>query len=181
MRFIETFIPGAFVIELERREDERGWFARSFCEREFAAAGLCTRYPQSNLSFNEHELTLRGMHYQAAPFQEVKIVRALQGTIYDVIIDLRQASPTWGKWIGAELSAENGRALYVPAGFAHGFLSLTSHCTVHYQMGEFYEPAAARGLRWNDPRFEIHWPKQPKVIATQDANRADFDAATFDG
>jgi dTDP-4-dehydrorhamnose 3,5-epimerase len=181
MRFEETELEGSFVIELERRSDERGFFARTFCEREFAAHGLPTRFPQSNLSSNLRAGTLRGLHYQAAPFREPKLVRCVMGAIYDVIVDLRAGSPTRCRWFGAELSAENGRALYVPEGFAHGFVTLADDSFVYYHMGAFYEAGAQRGVRWNDPAFGIRWPRPPLSMTDKDANHPDFDPANFDG
>lgn len=181
MLFHETKLAGAYVIELERRADERGFFARTFCEREFAVHRLPTRFPQSNLSRNRHAATLRGMHYQAAPHRESKLVRCTTGAIYDVIVDLRPSSPTRLEWVGVELTAESGRALFVPEGFAHGFLTLFDDTDVSYQMGEFYEPDASRGIRWNDPCLNIRWPRQPAVIAERDASYPDFNVAAFDG
>jgi dTDP-4-dehydrorhamnose 3,5-epimerase len=181
MRFVETELAGAFIVELERREDERGFFARTFCEREFAARGLPTRFPQCNLSRTLHAGTLRGMHYQAAPFRESKLVRCVGGAIHDVIIDLRPGSPTRCKWIAVELSAENGRALFVPEGFAHGFITLSDDAFCYYHMGASFEGPAARGVRWNDPAFGIRWPRQPLSMSDKDANHPDFDPAKFDG
>jgi len=181
MRFEETKLGGAHVIELERRVDDRGFFARAFCERELAAHGLPIRFPQCNLSRNDKSGTLRGMHYQAAPSREAKLVRCTRGAIFDVIVDLRARSSTRLQWFGIELSAEDGRALFVPEGFAHGFVTLTDDTDVFYQMGDFYQPDAARGLRWNDPRIGIEWPMTPRIIAERDASYPDFDPATFDG
>jgi dTDP-4-dehydrorhamnose 3,5-epimerase len=181
MRFLETRLPGSFLIELERHEDERGFFARSFCEREFAAQGLVTRYPQCNLSRNRRRSTLRGMHYQAAPHREAKLVRCTTGAIYDVIVDLRPGSPTHLQWTGVELSAEGGAALYVPPGFAHGFLTLADATEVFYQMGESYVPEAARGFRWNDPLFGITWPHAVAVVSERDRGYPDFAPERFDG
>ena len=181
MLFVETELPGAYVIEIERRPDERGFFARTFCEREFEAHGLPQRFPQCNLSNNTRAGTLRGMHYQAAPLWEAKLVRCVRGAIYDVIIDLRPDSAARLRWIGVELSADNGRALFVPEGFAHGFLTLADQSDVFYHMSEFFRPEGARGLRWNDPRFDIRWPSAPRVISERDATYPDFDPAQFDG
>ncbi len=175
MLFQETKLPGAYVIELEKRFDERGFFARAFCEREFAEQGLPTRFPQCNLSRNLRAGTLRGMHYQVAPYRETKLVRCVAGAIYDVIVDLRPSSPTRLGWVGVELSSEDGRALFIPEGFAHGFITLTDGADVFYQMGEFFQPEAARGLRWNDPRLGIRWPREPAVISQRDATYPDFD------
>ncbi len=181
MIFTGTKLAGAFVIDIEPRVDERGAFARSFCEREFAAHGLPARFPQCNISRNTRSGTLRGMHFQAAPHREAKLVRCSSGSIYDVIIDLRPGSETHLEWFGLELSAESARALFVPEGFAHGFVTLDDHTEVFYHMSDFYCADGARGLRWNDPRFGIHWPRLPAVIAPRDASYPDFDPTTFDG
>jgi dTDP-4-dehydrorhamnose 3,5-epimerase len=173
--FKETDLRGAFLIDLEERGDDRGSFARVFCEREFEAHGLPTRFPQSNLSRNRKAGTLRGMHYNLAPFAEAKLVRAQSGAIHDVIVDLRPGSATYLRSVGVELSAATGRALFVPAGFAHGFITLADDTDVHYQMGEFYQADAARGFRWNDPAFSLSWPRPVTVIAERDANYPDFD------
>ena len=143
MRFTETRLPGAWLVDLEPHVDDRGFFARACCEREFAVHGLATRYPQINMSLNTRALTLRGMHYQAAPYREAKLVRCMAGAIHDVIVDLRAGSQTRYQWVGAELTACNRRALYVPPGCAHGFLTLQDDAEVLYQMGEFYVPEAA--------------------------------------
>ena len=170
MRFLETELPGAFVIELERHVDNRGFFARSFCEREFAAHGLPTRFPQSNISRNTAAGTLRGMHYSVAPHAESKIVRCVRGAIHDVIIDLRAGSATRGRSVAVELTAEAGNALFVPVGFAHGFLTLADESDVLYQMGEFFHAESQRGFRYDDPRFAVRWPRPPSVISDRDAN-----------
>jgi dTDP-4-dehydrorhamnose 3,5-epimerase len=179
--FEETNLAGAWVIDLEPRADERGFFARAYCEREFKEHGLPTHFPQCNLSRNKKAGTLRGMHYNAAPDSEAKLIRCATGAFYDVIVDLRAGSPTRLQWIGVELSAENGRALFVPTGFAHGFITLADDTDVFYMMGEFYKPNAARGLRWNDPRLGIRWPREPSTVAERDATYPDYDPATFDG
>jgi dTDP-4-dehydrorhamnose 3,5-epimerase len=171
--FAETTLPGAWLVDLELIEDERGGFARSYCEREFAARGLATRFPQCNLSYNRRAGTLRGLHYQVPPHAEVKLVRCTAGAIADVIVDLRSASPTRFKWIAVELDARSRRALYVPEGFAHGFITLEDETEVCYQMGAFHEPAAARGIRWDDPLLAIGWPRQPAVISPRDASHPD--------
>jgi dTDP-4-dehydrorhamnose 3,5-epimerase len=181
MLFAKTELPGVFVIELERRGDPRGFFARCFCEREFAEHGLPTHYPQCNLSHNRTAGTLRGMHYQAAPHPEAKVVRCVAGAIYDVVVDLRPSSPTHLQWLAVELSADNGRALFVPEGFAHGFLTLADETQVFYQMGASYHAELARGVRWDDPSLKIAWPHPPVVIAERDAAYPDFDPAKFDG
>jgi dTDP-4-dehydrorhamnose 3,5-epimerase len=179
--FRDTPLPGVLEIELEPRADDRGFFARTFCEREFEARGLLTRYPQGNLSRNRERGTLRGLHLQAPPHAEVKVVRCVRGAIFDVVVDLRKGSPTSRQWVGVELDAEKGNALYVPAGFAHGFITLRPDTDVLYQMGEFYLPAAARGFRWNDPAFGIAWPLAPDVISERDRSYPDFDETLLDG
>ncbi len=174
MRFQQTRLPGAFLIDLEERVDERGSFSRTFCEREFAAHGLPTHFPQRNMSRNLRAGTLRGMHYNVAPFEEAKVVRPFTGSIFDVIIDLRADSPTELQSLGVELRAETGQALFIPAGFAHGFITLKDDTSVWYEMGAFFEPEAARGFRWNDPKFDIAWPLKPSVITARDAGYPDF-------
>ncbi len=174
MKFEETKLSGAFVIELQRMEDRRGFFARAFCRREFAAHGLNPAVAQCNTSFNRAAGTLRGMHYQTDPFPEVKLVRCIRGAIHDVIIDLRPASPTYRAWAGFDLSAENHRTLYVPEGFAHGYLTLADDTVVFYQVSEFYNPGHERGIRWNDPAFAIHWPLTPRIVSPKDASHPDF-------
>lgn len=158
MRFIRTLLPGAWVIELEELGDERGWFARTFDAQEFEAHGLNPDVVQCNSSFNLHRGTLRGMHYQADPHGESKLVRCVRGAIFDVAVDLRPTFPTYCHWHGVELSADNRLAFYIPAGLAHGFQTLTDDCEVLYQMGNRYVPEAARGLRFDDPAFGIEWP-----------------------
>jgi dTDP-4-dehydrorhamnose 3,5-epimerase len=181
LKFRETPLAGAYVVELDPRIDERGFFARSYCDEEFAAHGLPTRWPQSNLSRNDRAGTLRGLHYNAAPHREAKVVRCVQGAIWDAIVDLRAGSPTRLRWFGLELSAQAGTALYVPEGFAHGFVTLRDATDVFYQMGASYVPAAARGLRWNDPQVGIAWPVTPTGMSERDRSHPDFDAGTFDG
>jgi len=174
MIFSETKLKGAFTIDIERVEDERGFFARTWCQREFEAHGLCAQLVQCNISFNKHKGTLRGMHYQAAPFAEVKLVRCTSGAIYDVIIDLRPDSPTFKRWVAAELTADNRRMLFIPEGFAHGFQTLTDGSEVFYQMSQFYAPEYARGVRWDDPAFEISWPAEKRTISQRDRCLPDF-------
>lgn len=169
MKFTQTKLKGAFIINLEQRQDQRGLFARTFCAQEFEAHGLKPTVAQCNLSFNHKQGTLRGMHYQVAPVTETKLVRCTQGAIYDVIIDMRPESPTYMEHIGLELSAENRRALYVPEMFAHGYQALTDRAEVVYQVGEFYTPGHERGLRYNDPTFGIEWPLPVSVISEKDA------------
>jgi dTDP-4-dehydrorhamnose 3,5-epimerase len=175
MRFTETELAGAYVIDLERREDERGFFARAWCEEEFAAQGLDTRMSQCNLSFNERRATLRGMHYQAAPHAEVKVVRCTRGAVYDVIVDLRPQSPTYRRWTAVELTAGNRRLLYVPEGLAHGYQTLEEETETFYQVSVPYTPAAERGVRWDDPAFGIEWPEaEERVISEKDRSWPDF-------
>jgi len=175
MIFTAAPLAGAFVLDVEPHSDERGFFARSWCRDEFAAHGLSTALVQCNVSRNRLAGTLRGLHYQAAPYAEVKLVRCTMGAIYDVIVDLRPGSPTHAHHFGVVLTAENHRALYVPEGFAHGFLTLADESEVLYQMSEFYHPDASRGVRWNDPVFGIAWPAVPRVISDRDSRYPDFD------
>ncbi len=168
MIFRETTLPGAYLIEIERREDERGFFARSWCQREFSELNLDPCVVQCNISFNKLKGTLRGMHFQTAPHTEAKLVRCTQGALYDVIVDLRRGSPTYLKWFSAELTAENRAALYVPKGFAHGFQTLVDNTEVFYQMSEFYVPEASGGVHWNDPIFAIEWRLPVRVISEKD-------------
>lgn len=177
MRFLETPLRGAYVIEIERREDERGYFARAWCQHEFEEHGLNPRLVQCNISYNRRAGTLRGMHYQVAPHQEAKLVRCTQGSVFDVIIDLRPASPTFKQHFGITLSAAAHNMLYIPEDFAHGFLTLQDDTEVFYQMSEFYAPDAARGLRWNDPAFAIELPAPVQVISERDAAYPDFENA----
>jgi len=167
--FTETPLQGAYVIDLERREDERGFFARSWCQEEFAQHGLEMRLAQCNISYNAHKGTLRGMHYQAEPYPEAKVVRCTMGAIYDVIIDLRPNSGTFKQWFSVELTAANRRALFIPIGSAHGFQTLVDNTEVFYQMSESFHPECARGVRWDDPAFGIEWPICPPLfISAQD-------------
>jgi dTDP-4-dehydrorhamnose 3,5-epimerase len=168
MIFTETVLKGAFIIDVEPVEDERGLFARTWCQREFEAQRLKVTWVQNNLSFNHKTGTLRGMHYQVAPHEEIKLVRCTAGSIYDVIVDLRPDSPTFRQHVGVTLSAGNRRALYIPQSFAHGFQTLSDHTEVFYHMSAFYEPSAARGFRWDDPTFNIEWPETLTVIADKD-------------
>jgi len=174
MIFIETKLKGAFVIEPERFEDDRGFFARTWCKREFEAYGLNTNLVQCNISFNNITGTIRGMHYQANPFEEAKLVRCTRGAIWDVIIDLKADSPTFKKWFAVELTAENRKMLYIPESFAHGFQTLKENTEVFYQMSEYYSPECSRGVRWNDPVFSIKWPKDEIVISDKDRQYPDF-------
>jgi len=174
MIFSETKLQGAFIIDPEKLEDDRGFFARSWCQREASAYGLHPQWVQCNVSFNRKKGTLRGMHYQCAPSEEAKLVRCTRGAIYDAIIDLRPASSTYRQWLGVELTAENRRMLYIPEGFAHGFLTLDDNTEIFYQMSEFYAPACARGVRWNDPAFGVQWPMEASVISDKDRSYPDF-------
>jgi len=176
MIFLETPLQGAYVIEVEKLEDGRGVFARSWCVREFAAKGLDPHLVQCNVSFNKRKGTLRGLHYQIPPHAEVKLVRCTKGALFDVIVDLRKDSPTFLKWIGVELTASNHRMLYIPKLFAHGFQTLEDNTEIFYQMSEFYEPAASKGLRWNDPRLGISWPDIGGVMSQRDQAYPDLDA-----
>jgi len=173
MIFESTPLQGACVIELEKRGDERGFFARVFCEKEFAAQGLVTRFVQINNSLSADVGTLRGMHYQLPPASETKLVRCIRGSLWDCIVDLRPDSPTFKRWFGAELSAENRRMMYVPKGFAHGFITLEPDTEAFYLVDEFYAPELERGLRWNDPAIGIEWPAEPRVISEKDRNHPD--------
>jgi len=175
MKFIETKLEGVYQIEPERLEDERGFFARTFCREEFEAHGLNPNVAQCNISSNNKKGTLRGMHYQIAPYEEVKLVSCIRGAVYDVIIDLRQDSSTYCQWFAVELSAENYKILYVPECCAHGFQTLEDNTAVFYQMSEFYHPECARGVRWDDPAFEVSWPLlEPILLANKDRSFKDF-------
>jgi dTDP-4-dehydrorhamnose 3,5-epimerase len=172
--FTESPLKGAFIVEPERLEDARGFFARTWCEREADIYGLNTRLVQCSISFNIRKGTLRGLHYQASPHQEAKLVRCTMGSLYDVIVDLRRDSPTFKTHFGIVLNAKNRRMLYVPEGFAHGFQTLEDSTEVFYQMSEFYAPASARGVRWDDPAFDITWPPADRVINARDRSYPDF-------
>jgi dTDP-4-dehydrorhamnose 3,5-epimerase len=180
MIFKETRLPGAFVIELERHNDERGFFARSWCRREFENHGLNPSLAQCNISYNKRRGTLRGMHYQAQPHAEEKLVRCTRGAVYDVIVDLRADSPTFKQWAAFELTAENRRMLYIPKGLAHGFLTLADGSELFYEMSEFYRGESTRGVKWNDPAFAVWWPvAQPAVISRRDRSFPSYDPAAF--
>jgi dTDP-4-dehydrorhamnose 3,5-epimerase len=172
--FTPTPLQGAWLVDVERREDSRGFFARTWCHRDFEAQGLETRLVQCSMSRNARRGTLRGMHWQAAPHEETKLVRCSRGAIWDVIIDLRAGSPTHTRHFGVELTAETGRALYIPAGCAHGFVTLVDDTDVLYQMSEYYAPEAARGVRWNDPAFGIAWPIADPILHERDAHYPDY-------
>jgi dTDP-4-dehydrorhamnose 3,5-epimerase len=168
LKFTETPLAGAFVVELEPIADERGMFARSFCQQEFRARGLDPAVAQCNVSYNAKRGTLRGLHYQAAPHEEAKLVRCTRGAIWDVIVDLRAGSATRLRWHAVELTQDNRRALYVPKGFAHGFQTLADGAEVLYQMSEFYHPDCSRGIRWDDPAIGIRWPLADPVVSERD-------------
>jgi dTDP-4-dehydrorhamnose 3,5-epimerase len=174
MIFHETKLAGVFEIHLEPISDERGFFARSWCWKEFEAHGLNGHLEQCNVSLNTRKGTLRGMHYQATPHAEAKLVRCTAGAMYDVALDLRPQSPTFKQWFAAVLSAENHYMLYIPEGCAHGFISLADKTEVFYQMSEFYHPEASRGVRWNDPAFQIAWPEKVQLISERDNTYPDF-------
>jgi dTDP-4-dehydrorhamnose 3,5-epimerase len=175
LKFIPTPFEGAYIIDVEPKEDERGFFARSWCVDEIRAQGLVFNLVQCSISFNIKRGTLRGMHYQGAPHEETKIVRCTAGSIYDVIIDMRPESATFKQWLSVVLSAENRRMIYVPTGFAHGFQSLVDNTEVFYMVSEFYHPESSRTVRWNDPQFAIEWPEEEhRVISSRDSCNPDF-------
>ncbi|MDR8390229.1 dTDP-4-dehydrorhamnose 3,5-epimerase [Aliifodinibius sp. S!AR15-10] len=170
MIFTETKLKDAYIINLEKMVDERGFFARTYCENEFENVGISFTPVQANVSYNRHKHTLRGIHFQKSPYEEAKLVNCLKGAIYDVIIDLRPSSPTFNEWIGIELDSKNRKMLYVPKGFAHGFLTLKDETEVSYLMSDFYVPGSGRGIRWDDPYYNIKWPVKAKIISDNDKN-----------
>lgn len=175
MIFKETDLKGAYIVDLETNIDERGYFARAWCKKEFSQLGLETNIVQCNLSYNNKKGTLRGMHYQSEPYGETKFVRCVKGALYDVIIDVRKESETYGKWIGVELSEKNGRGLYIPVGFAHGFQTLEDDTLMMYQVSEFYTPGYEKGIRWDDSFFNIKWPEEEqRIISEKDRNWKNF-------
>jgi dTDP-4-dehydrorhamnose 3,5-epimerase len=174
MRFEQTSVDGVWLVTPDRFDDERGFLARTWGLDEFEAHGLHGQIVQRNVSYNRAAATLRGMHFQRAPFAEVKLVSCLVGAIYDVAVDIRPESPTFGRWFGAELRGETGAMLYVPAGCAHGYLSLVPDSTVEYLLSEFYHPEVADGIRWDDPFFGIRWPAEPAVVNARDRTWPDF-------
>lgn len=174
MEFTKTKLQGAYIIDPTRIEDERGFFARTWCQKEFAARGLNPKLVQCSTSFNRRRGTLRGMHYQIAPHEEAKLVRCTMGSIYDVIVDLRPSSPTFRQWTAVELSQANLRMLYIPEGLAHGFQTLEPNSEVLYKMTEVYAPEDARGLRWNDPKIGIAWALETLIISEKDRSYPDF-------
>ena len=175
MIFTKTILKGAFIVEPEKIQDDRGFFARAWCKKEFEDHGLNSSWTQNNISFNLRKYILRGMHYQASPFEEVKLVRCTRGAVFDVIIDLRPDSPTFLKWFGIELNLDNYKMLYVPENFAHGYLTLTDNAEVYYQVSKPYSPDHERGLRWNDPVLGVNWPigGEP-LISDKDKNWPSF-------
>lgn len=175
MKFHETKIPGVFEIHIEPLDDERGFFARAWSLEEFKTHGLNTRLVQCSISFNERKGTLRGVHYQSAPFEEAKLVRCTRGAIYDVALDLRPSSPAFKNWFATVLTAENHHMVYVPEGCAHGFLTLEAKSEVFYQMSEIYSAESARGVRWDDPAFRIAWPENVEVISERDRSYPSFE------
>lgn len=174
MRFHETTLPGAYVIELEKKGDDRGFFARFYCTKEFAKHGLESNFVQVNNSLSAYKGTLRGIHYQLHPMAEAKLVRCIRGALWDVIVDLREDSPTFGNWYSEELTAENRLMMYVPKGFGHAFMTLEDNTEALYMVSEFYSPENERGIRWNDTRFNIQWPMHPVVISDKDKAHPDF-------
>ncbi len=176
MKFTESPLGGAYIVDIEPVADERGFFARTWCEGEFRDRGLNPLLKQASISFNHKKGTLRGMHYQADGYQECKLIRCFAGAVFDVIIDLRKSSPTFMKHFTMVLGSEDRRALYIPEGFAHGFLTLTDGAEVFYQISQFYSPKHSAGVRWNDPAFAIEWPEAPRVISARDQEFPDFDA-----
>jgi dTDP-4-dehydrorhamnose 3,5-epimerase len=173
VHFVPTGLSGAYVLEQERLADERGWFARTWCRREFEEHGLEPGLAQCSASFNVRVGTVRGLHYQAPPFAEAKLVRCVRGALFDVAVDLRPDSPTFARWHGAELTPENGRMLYVPKGFAHGYITLVDATEVSYEMSEVYSPTHARGIRWSDPLVRVEWPRPVEVISPRDREYPD--------
>jgi dTDP-4-dehydrorhamnose 3,5-epimerase len=176
MLFVPSRLAGAFTVEIEKREDERGFFARAFCQREFAAAGLETQFVQANTSLTRRKGSIRGMHYQLPPSSEVKLVRCVRGAVMDVVVDIRPQSPTFKGWFSAELSAENRRMMYVPKGFAHGFQSLTEDAELSYMVSAWYDQPNERSLRYNDPAIGITWPLPVADVSAKDAGAPDWDA-----
>ena len=174
MIFIETKLRGAYILEIEKNIDERGFFARSWCQHEFEAHGLNPRLVQCNISFNTTKGTMRGMHYQVKPNEEAKLIRCTMGSIYDVIVDIRPDTPSFKQHVGVILTPHNRKMLYVPEGFAHGFFTIEDNTEVFYQMSEFYAPESSRGFRWNDPAFEIEWPSDVRIISDRDGSYPDF-------
>lgn len=174
MIFQTTRLPGVVIIELDPITDERGFFARAWCQKEASAHGLDVNFVQSNISYNKQKGTLRGLHQQISPFEETKLVRCIRGGIYDVVLDLRPESPAYKKWLAVELTAKNHRAIYIPPGMLHGYQTLTNNAEVFYQVSQFYAPTHERGVRWNDPAFGIRWPLPITAISARDQSYPDF-------
>jgi dTDP-4-dehydrorhamnose 3,5-epimerase len=174
--FTQAPLRGAYLVDVEPSSDQRGFFARSYCADEFAAAGLGQVMRQCSISHNDRKGTLRGLHYQSAPHEEHKLVRCTAGAVFDVIVDIRVSSPTFRQWYGVELTADNHRSLFIPQGFAHGFVTLTDHAEVYYMISAAHAPDAGRGFRWNDPAFAIEWPASPTVVSARDATYPLMDA-----
>lgn len=179
MRFQETKLKGAFIIDIDRIEDDRGFFGRSWCKREFEENGLKSDIVQANVSYNRKKGTLRGLHYQLSPYEEAKIIRCTSGAIYDVIVDIRQESETYKQWLGVELTKENLRMVYVPEGCAHGFFTLAHHSSVLYMVTQYYAPGSEAGVLYNDPAFNILWPDKPSVVSIKDRSHKLFDERVF--
>ncbi len=175
MIFTETKLKGAFIIEIQKLEDERGFFGRAWCQKEFEAHGLNPNMCQINTSYTKKKGTIRGLHYQIDPYQEAKFIRCTRGRIFDIMIDLRPDSPTFMQWIGNELSSDGYKMVYVPENFAHGILSLEDNSEVYYPVTQFYTPGAERGIRWNDPAFDIKWPIEVEIVSEKDNSHPDFD------
>jgi dTDP-4-dehydrorhamnose 3,5-epimerase len=176
MIFTELALKGVYLIEPERQEDERGFFARTFCIEEFSSRGLDTAVAQCNVSYNRRRGTLRGLHFQASPHAEIKLVRCTAGAVFDVVVDIRPDSPTYKQWLGVELSAMNRKLLYIPEGFAHGFQTLEDDTELLYQMSKAHVPDAARGIKWDDPAIGIAWPMAPLVVSARDQNYPELSA-----
>ena len=175
MIFKETRLKGAFIIELEPIKDHRGFFARSGCKKEFEAHGLESDFAQANITFSPRKGVLRGLHYQIVPYEEIKLVRCTRGAIFDVIIDLRPGSPTYKQWLGTELTADNHKMIYIPAGFAHGYQIQADKTEVFYQVTQFYAPGHERGIRWDDPAFKIQWPRvEKRIVSEKDKSWRDY-------
>lgn len=181
MHFTELPLPGVFIVAPERHIDRRGYFARTFCHDEFVSQGLAGQFVQCNTSYNSRRGTLRGLHLQGPPHEEIKLVRCTRGAILDVVLDLRPGTPTYGLWHTVELSAENGLALYIPYGFAHGFQTLSDDTEVFYQMSERYHPESACSVRWDDPAFAIEWPIRPPILSDRDATYPNYRRADRKG
>ena len=179
MLFQETKLKGAYIIDIERKEDHRGFFARSWCRKELESNCLNLQLVQANIGFSLKKGTLRGMHFQRAPYQEVKIVRCTLGMIYDVIVDLRKNSSTYKQWIGVELNQDNHRMIYVPEGFAHGYQTLVDNTEIYYMTSEFFKPEFASGIRYNDPIFRIEWPVEVECISEGDSTWPDYTDQTL--